>query len=505
MANRRFKPPLRVSFVTSEVQPFSKTGGLGDVSRALPAALAALGAEVTVFSPLYPSVRERLRLDGDEPEPSTLPGVLWIGNERHPATFRELRREGVRFVFVENDAFFARPHPYTDEHGADYEDSVARFAYFCRAVLEHHLAREPIPDVVHVHDWQASLVAVYLKTLYRQPQLAGVSSVLTIHNLGYQGNFPAEHIYATGLNWDVFHMEGLEYYGRLNLLKGGIVFADAVTTVSPTYAREIQTAEGGCGLDGLLRKHAGKVTGILNGIDVSTWDPASDPNLARRYAPDDLAGKSECKRALQQRLGLPGRKDAFLLGVITRLAEQKGTPLLLEAFPQLADLDVQLVLLGSGAADLERAARALMEALPRRVACVIGFDDVLAHQIEAGADAFVMPSKYEPCGLNQMYSQRYGTVPIVRETGGLADTVVDATARALASGKASGFVFRDFTSTALEQAVRRAESLYRNSDKWYALVRSIMKLDRSWEKSAREYVKLYRSLVRRTKEAGRDG
>lgn len=486
---------MRLAFVTSEVAPFSKTGGLADVSDALPAALAALGLEVAVFSPLYRSAAatiERLELVAEE----TTGPTLWVGDERHTARYRTVTREGCRFVFVVDDAFYDRPGLYVGGNGVDYADNVARSAFLCRAVLEYCRSRAPAPDVFHLNDWQTALAPVYLKTLYRHPELAAARSVFTVHNLAYQGRCGAEQLYATGLDWGVFHMGGLEFYGRLNLLKGGLVFADAITTVSPSYAEEIQLPAFGHGLDGVLRAARDRLTGILNGIDTRRWDPATDPLLPARYDAAHLRAKAVCKRALQERAGLPVRADAFLLGAVSRFDVQKGIPLIADAMRIAAPLPVQLVTLGSGDAALEQRMRALAAAFPRQVAVIVGFDEDLAHLIVAGADAFLMPSAYEPCGLSQMYSQRYGTVPIVHATGGLKDTVTDYTAERLAAGTASGFCFSLFDAAHLADAILRAWRLYSGAPQaWQRLQACCMALDHSWSTSARAYVGLYERLM----------
>jgi starch synthase len=486
---------MRVAFVTPEVAPFSKTGGLADVSDALPAALAALGLDVTVFSPLYRSAAAMLadlRLPADERTGPT----LWIGDERHPTRYRTLYRNGCRLVFVADDAFYDRPTLYVGPDGGDYADNLARYAFLSRAVLEYALSSNQPPEIFHLNDWQTALLPVYLQTIYRRPELGAARSVFTVHNLAYQGRFAPPQLYATGLDWGVFHPGALEFYGHLNLLKGGVIFADAVTTVSPTYAAEIQQPAFGNGLDGILRAARGKLTGILNGIDTQRWDPATDALLPARFDAARLGGKAECKRALQERMGLPPRADAMLLAAISRFDVQKGIPLIADAMQIVAPLPVQLVVLGSGDSGLEQRMRALAAAHPRQVVVSIGFDEGLAHLIEAGADAFLMPSAYEPCGLNQMYSQRYGTVPIVHATGGLKDTVVDYTPERLAAGTASGFCFDRFDAAHLAEAVLRAWRLYRDGARdWRRLQACCMALDRSWAKSARAYADLYAHLL----------
>jgi starch synthase len=322
--------------------------------------------------------------------------------------------------------------------------------------------------------------------------------VFTIHNLAYQGRADATQLYATGLDWSVFHAGALEFYGLLNLLKGGLVFADALTTVSPSYAEEIQLPAFGHGLDGVLRAAAGKLTGILNGIDTTTWDPSADRFLPAQFSAADLGGKAACKQALQERLGLPVQADALLLGAISRFAVQKGIGLIADAMRLVAPLPIQLAVLGSGDAGLEQSLHALAAAHPRQVSLTVGFDEALAHLIEGGADAFLMPSAYEPCGLNQMYSQRYGTVPIVHATGGLKDTVTDYTAATDTAGTASGFVFHEFDGGHLANAILRAWRLYTDDRAtWTRLQRHCMTLDHSWTTSARAYVALYERLTGR--------
>ncbi len=483
---------MRVTFVTSEVHPFSQTGGLADVSEALPAALAALGCEVTVVSPLYRGAAGELATAGPAADITAGPR-LSVGGIEQPLRYRSLTRHACRYVFVEHDGYYARPTLYVDARGADYADNLARYAFLCRAALAY--ARREPPDIIHCNDWQTALIPVYVRAAAPR---ARARTLLTVHNLAYQGRFAASELSATGLDPSWFHIGGLEFYGGLNLLKGGVLFSDAVTAVSPTYAEEIQTPAAGWGLDGVLRSVRDRVRGILNGIDVARWNPAADVHLAAPFDVNRLAGKAVCKRALQQRSGLPVDPDAFLLAAISRFDWQKGIPLIADAFRLVAPLDVQLVLLGSGASDIEAQARALAQAYPTQVAVTVGFDEGLAHQIEAGADAFVMPSVYEPCGLNQMYSQRYGTVPIVHATGGLKDTVVDYTPARLAAGQASGFRFDTFDAAHLAEAILRAWRLYRTAPRtWRRLMRDCMRLDHSWLGSARAYLALYEELLKR--------
>ncbi|MGD9765106.1 MAG: glycogen synthase GlgA [Candidatus Binatia bacterium] len=480
---------MRIAFVSSEVRPFSQTGGLADVSEALPAALAALGCDVTVISPLYRNAAEALaRLD--EPLDTIEGPPVPTAGAPQPLRYRTLKRAGCRLVFVEHAGFYDRPNLYVDSSGADYADNVARFAFLCRAALAYHGARPP--DMFHCNDWQTALLPVYLRAAGR----TDTRSLMTIHNLGYQGLSPATDLAAAQLDASWFHIDGLEFYGRLNLLKGGLLYADAITAVSPSYAEEIQTPLAGWGLDGVLRAQRHKLRGILNGIDVARWNPAEDPHIAKRYSADDLAGKAACKRALQRRSGLPLERNAFLMGAISRFDAQKGLPLICDAFPIVAPLGAQLVVLGSGDPAIAARVRTLAAAYPGQVSATIGFDDAYAHQIEAGADAFLMPSAYEPCGLNQMYSQRYGTVPIVHATGGLKDTVTDYSPERLAAGQASGFRFDVFDAAHVAAAMLRAWRVYRETPRsWRRLMVDIMRLDNSWARSARAYLALYQTLA----------
>jgi starch synthase len=485
---------LTISFVTSEVDPFSKTGGLADVSHSLPAALAQLGHDVTIFSPFYRGVADRCaahELDlAAEPGPDV---VVW--DTPQPLRFRVAQREGYRLVFAANDALYDRDGLYGDG-GRDHPDNLARFSFLCRAVLEYHRGRGEAPEILHANDWQCGLLPAYLRTSYASPLFAGTRSVFTVHNLAYQGLFPGDQLAVTGLDPSLFHPEALEFWGQLNLMKAGLVFADAITTVSPSYAEEIQTPEHGRSLDGVLRAQRHKLRGILNGIDPHRWDPAADPLIAAPYDAGALAGKETCKRALQRRLNLSEDPAAFVLGVVSRFDVQKGIPLVVAAFRQLAGEPVQLAVLGVGDAAIERHLRELAGEYPRRVSVHVGFDDALAHQIEAGADAFLMPSAYEPCGLNQMYSQRYGTIPIVHATGGLRDSVQDYSPQALNEGKASGFSFAPLSADNLAAAIRRALAVFRDDAKsWRALLRQCMRIDNTWTHSAKAYEALYRELA----------
>ncbi|MHC4601004.1 MAG: glycogen synthase GlgA, partial [Planctomycetota bacterium] len=482
---------MKIVFVASEMVPFSKTGGLADVAGALPGFLAEAGHSVSVFTPYHLSV-ERKNLGVEET------GVR-LGLPLGPATVegRVLRLAGgvdhLRVFFVDAPAFFRREGLYQRD-GEDHPDNAERFVYFSRAVLEAALRLVPDADLFHVHDWQAALIPAYLETLYADTPLGRAGTLLTIHNLGYQGLFPEEAKALTGLPERLYHWKALEYFGQINFLKAGVVFADAVNTVSKTYAREIQTEPFGAGLDGVLRGRAEDLFGIVNGIDTETWNPAKDPHLAAPFGPGDLMGKARCREALLEEAGLTGG-DALLAGMITRLAPQKGVDLVVEGLADLLEAGLQLVVLGTGDPELHRLLEAAEETHRGKVKAFLTFDNGLAHRIEAGADAFLMPSRYEPCGLNQMMSLRYGTPPIVRRTGGLADTVVDATEENIASGVATGFVFDAAEPEDLVDACARAVETFRNRDAWTRLVETGMAQDWSWARAATEYISLYERIL----------
>lgn len=480
---------MNILFISSEVAPYSKTGGLGDVLGALPAALARRDHEVMVVSPLYTSVRAeeleplgaqvRLRFPFGEPV-AELKGVALAENHE--------------VVFLDCPWFFQRPGFY-GEGGGEYGDNHRRFAFLSVGALQAAQVLGFIPDIVHLNDWQTGLAPVALKRGFAGTELSRARSVFTIHNLAYQGWFHKGVMDDLGLPWDLFNVNGLEFHDQVNFMKAGLAFADALTTVSRRYAEEIQTYEGGNGLDGLLRARRQDLYGILNGIDYGEWNPETDRFLPAHFRADDLEGKWECKRALLERFGLP-RDDAAMrrpvFSVVSRLAEQKGIDLLIAAMHSfLQGGDATLVALGSGDPRQEQGLRELAWRFPERAGVRIGFDAGLSHLVEAGSDFFVMPSRYEPCGLNQMYSLRYGTVPIVRATGGLDDTVED-----LAAPEPTGIKFRDFDLGQLLHALWRGLDVYRHGSGWLDEVRRRgMRRDFSWAASAAQYEALYRSLV----------
>ncbi len=477
-----------VVMATSEVAPLARTGGLGDVLGALPPALRQHGVEVAVIMPCYNAVLQTGR------KSELLPWTLRVPLSDRIVT-ASVRRfhldDGTPVYAIENDVYFARPEIYGPAGGA-YADNAERFAFFSRAVLA---AIEWIgrPDIVHCHDWPTGLVPAFLHAdSSRYAELTPIRTALTIHNLGYQGDFWHLDWHLLNLDWRYFRFDAIEAWGRINYLKAGISFADAITTVSPTYAREIQTPELGQGLDGALRARTGALTGILNGVDYSEWSPEHDPHIASPYSAKDLNGKAICKSALQDVFRLPRDARAPLLGIVTRLAEQKGLDLLLQVAAAIAERGSQLVVVGRGDRHYERELSALAAAHPRNIGVQIAFDNTLAHQVEAGSDLFLMPSRYEPCGLNQMYSLRYGTIPVVRATGGLDDSVIDVDAE---PGSGTGFKFGPYSSTAFLSAIDRALACYADAKRWQPLVRRAMQADFSWNRSARAYIAVYEKLL----------
>lgn len=482
---------MKILFAASEAHPLVKTGGLGDVCGALPAMLKRLRHDVRLVLPAYRGIAEQAGKTAPVAELSleSAAGPVRILEGRLPGTT-------VKLYLVDSPFHFGRPGgPYTGPDGRDWPDNAARFALFARAVVAIARGRaglDWLPELVHCHDWQAGLVPALLELGGRRP-----ATVFTIHNLAYQGLFSWEIFQSLGLPWELWSMHAMEFYGQFSFIKGGLVFADRLTTVSPTYAREIQTPEFGYGLEGLLRHRARHLAGILNGADYRVWDPARDPFIEQTYNARSLRGKAADKAALQRHMGLPEKEATPLVGYIGRLVEQKGIDLILAALPEILARDVQVVVLGRGEARFEQA---LAEAAARhegRLAVHLGYDEALAHRIEAGTDLFLMPSRFEPCGLNQIYSLRYGTVPVVRRTGGLADTVVDVTAETLERGTATGFQFHDPTPEALAGAVERALGFYKQPKVWRRLMLNGMRQDFSWNASARRYLALYEDALAR--------
>jgi starch synthase len=484
---------MRIVVASSEVVPFSKTGGLADVAASLPKALAQAGHEVAVITPYYPQQRARWPA-GVVVEPTGQSVDVKIADRIVSARILRSTIPGstATVFLIDQPGYYDRPGLY-QERDRDYRDNSERFIFFSRAVIEACRVLGWQPDIIHANDWQTALLPALVRLeASHQPQFARTATVFTIHNLAFQGQFWHWDMLLTGLDWRYFNWREMEFFGNLNLMKTGVVFADVVTTVSPTYAREIQTPEFGCGLNGVLSSKRDDLVGILNGVDMDHWNPATDPLIAERYRSTTVAqGKPVCKAQLQERMKLPVRMDVPLFGLISRLTGQKGLDLICDCAADFAALDIQAVFLGSGDPNFEQRLRDLAKAHPQKIAATIGYDEVLSHQIEAGADVFLMPSQYEPCGLNQMYSLIYGTVPIVRSVGGLADSVVDAHETNLSNGTANGFSFYDYRSDVLFRQMCRAIGLFHDQQTWRQLQRTGMERDWSWNRSATEYVNVY--------------
>lgn len=472
----------KVLMVASEATPFAKTGGLADVVGSLPAALKGEGWDAAVVLPRY----ECIPLDGAR----RIFDHLWVWLNPlsgYDTSVWLTEAGGIPYFLIDYPPLYDRPGLYTDG-GVDYPDNHIRFAVFCRAALGvfRHLFRA---DVIHCHDWQAGLVPVWLETRFaRDPTYLGSPTLFTVHNLGYHGLFPAEALPDLGIDAAAFRPDGLEFFGKASMLKGGLAFAHALSTVSPTYAREIQTPELGFGLDGLLRARAGVLHGILNGADYSAWSPETDPLIPANYSECDLSGKTVCKRELLAEFGLPPEAIASpLIGIVSRFTRQKGADLIAAAAGRMVAAGFFMVALGTGEPEYEEVFRRMAADYPGRIAVRVAYDNAQAHRIEAGSDIFLMPSRYEPCGLNQIYSLRYGTVPVVRATGGLDDTIKDGT----------GFKFREYDADAMLAALLDAARAYTEKERWMAMVRSGMREDFSWRVSAAKYAALYRQLTAR--------
>lgn len=485
---------MHIVFAASECVPFAKTGGLADVVGALPPELVKLGHQVTVYLPLYKVVRPHL------PEELTFAvrsvTVPFTYYNRFAGIVDGGIRDGVQFYFVDCPELFDRDGLYGPKTSAgDFADNAERFGLFNRAVLEAS-KQLGVPDIFHVHDWQTALLTIYLRTVYYfDPVLRNVGTVLTIHNAGYQGWFPPNTVPQLLLPWEIFTFEKVEQNDTFNFLKGGLYYSDYMTTVSPTYAREIQTAEFGSGLEGILSRRHWDLRGILNGVDYGHWDPAHDPNLAAHYTAEKLDGKAECRRDLLHAFGLEDVADSTpILGIVSRFATQKGLDFIAQIADRMMERDLAMVVLGSGEAYYENLFRNLAARYPGKVGVQIKYDDALAHKIEAGSDMFLMPSRYEPSGLNQMYSLKYGTVPVVRATGGLEDTVEEWNAEA---GTGTGFKFYGYNPYDLLGAIDRALAAFQDQDGWKKLMRNGMAKDYSWQHPAREYVEVYEEVLRR--------
>lgn len=488
--------PLKVLFVSSEVAPFAKTGGLADVSGSLPKALKTLGMDIRVVLPYYRMVKagsfgaEILCKDIETPLGKDLLRddvyVTWMGGD-------------IPVYLINKDEFFDREALYGTSRG-DYFDNLERFVFFCKTIFFLCQRLEFRPDIIHCNDWQTGLVPAYLRTQYRDiPFFSQTASLFTIHNLAYQGLFSMEKSDITGLPSTLFNPDGIEFWGKINFLKSGVIFSHTISTVSRKYSREIQTPDFGCGLDGVLRRRKTDLFGIVNGVDYTEWNPKTDRLIATNYDAEDPSGKAKCKEDLLREFHLPGKlRGQPIIGVISRLVSQKGFDLFAEIINELMKKELGFVILGTGDPEYERFFRQIAEQFPEKAGVRIAYDTKLAHKIEAGADMFLMPSRYEPCGLNQIFSLKYGTVPIVRATGGLDDTIVDYTSD---TGRGTGFKFKHYRAKHLLRRIVDALSVYQHEDRWKQLMLQGMKTDFSWERSAKEYVRLYsRALAKARKE-----
>ncbi|HEV2490828.1 MAG TPA: glycogen synthase GlgA [Candidatus Acidoferrales bacterium] len=477
---------MKILFVSPEGLPFSKTGGLADVVEALPRALAEMGHQVGVLLPRY---------RGNQASRTVLASLsITLGTKmQFPAIEEAGTFQNVHYYFVDDPEYFDREKLYGDKAG-DYPDNPLRFAELGRAAIE--FAKQIwMPDVMHCHDWQSALVPVYLRTLYaRDPAVASLPVVLTVHNLGYQGLFARNTLGLVGFPEELFRMEALEYYGKVNFLKGGLIFSDYLTTVSRKYSQEIQTPEFGCGLEGVIRARGERMVGILNGVDYAAWNPETDTHIAAQYSAKNLEGKRLCKKDLLSTFRLPAENmERPLIGIVSRFADQKGFDLIADTAPEMMKEDLALVALGNGEPKYEKLFQEIARKNPKRVGVKIAYDNAVAHKIEAGADMFLMPSRYEPCGLNQIYSLKYGTVPVVRATGGLDDTVEEFDAR---TGKGTGFKFRPYEGNALLECLRQALAAFGDLRQWRLIQANGMAKDFSWKPSAEAYVTVYEAARR---------
>jgi len=475
---------MKILFVTSEATPFAKTGGLADVAGSLPRALRQLGHDVRVALPCHRSA-ERSGLSLRKGRKSV---EINLAGKNYRGSLKQTSHDGVPFWFIDCPEFFDRDPLYGNADG-DYPDNSLRFGFFCRAVLEMIRRLDFRPDVIHLHDWQTSFIPILLRTEYRHnPFYGNIATLLTIHNLGYQGMFSKDIVEQLNLPEAAATSKGMEYFGRLSALKGGINFSDVINTVSPTYCQEIQTPEHGHGFDGILRDRAEDLHGIINGLDRRTWDPALDTALPTPFNADNLNGKRACKRLVQKELGLEVRHDVPIIAVVSRLDEQKGIDLIQQAWPQLLERDIQFVLLGSGDREATAFWREQQKQRPDQVSINLSFDEKLSRRIFAASDMLLVPSRYEPCGLTQMIALHYGALPVVRKTGGLADTVIDVEQSPRGG---YGFVFEDSSKEALLAAIDRALEIYPQRSRWLTLVKRGMSQDFSWVNSASQYHNLY--------------
>jgi starch synthase len=482
---------MKIIMVASEAVPFAKTGGLADVVGTLPLALAEAGEEVIIVIPYY---SKKINSEKFGIKPLSQPSIsieVQVGKNKVKGEVLACELRGIKVYFICQPSFFDRQDLYQTTAG-DYPDNVVRFIFFSRAAIELIKALGIRPDIVHVHDWQAALVPAYLKSIYKDKRVfAKTRTLLTIHNLGYQGLFPKDDFPLTGLGWEYFTFDKIEFWGRVGFLKGGISFADAINTVSKKYAEEILTPEYGMGLDKTLLARKDVLFGILNGIDYAEWNPGTDKLIPANFSPENMGGKDKCKSKLRKYFKLPA-EDVPIIGIVGRLTSQKGFDIFSDALPKLMKRDFQFAILGTGEDKYHKLLMSAVREYPGRLGLELSFNNELAHLIEAGSDMFLMPSYYEPCGLNQMISLKYGTIPIVRATGGLDDSIDDFDPK---TKKGNGFKFSDYTAAALATAVDRALNAYRNSNTWRKLVANAMECNFSWSRSAKEYIALYRKML----------
>jgi len=482
---------MKIIIATPEAVPFAKTGGLADVTGALLNEYRKMKEEAYLVMPLYGRVREKFKL-----RDTGLKISVRLGNRKLKGrifSYGPPEADKASAYFIECDEFFDREEIYGTPRG-DYPDNAARFIFFSRGVLEACRALGFKPDIIHCNDWQTGLIPLYLKAIYRADKFFDrTASIITIHNLGYQGLFPQSDMPLTGFDKSLFTPEGIEFYGKISFLKAGLISADSITTVSNNYAKEILSSEYGFGLDGVLRKKVSVLTGIINGIDLSEWNPESDAFIKRNYSLKDIEGKRECKLQLLKECSIRSDAEMPLIGMVGRLSGQKGLDLILESIDEILSAGANLIILGRGDEMFHRRLSSAAEKHKGRMYVKIGFEDSLAHKIYAGADIFLMPSRYEPCGIGQLIAMRYGTIPVARRTGGLADTVLN---HQPLEDEGTGFLFSDYTADALQGCLKRALCVYVNKPRWKKLIRSAMKTNFSWQGSAKRYIELYDKVAR---------
>lgn len=484
---------LKILLASSEVAPLAKTGGLADVAGALPKALRSLGHDVRVVLPFYSmSNQKNLKLKEEIP----LMGVPIAEREQQASVMSTLLADQVPTYLIKQDKYYKREYLYSTPQG-DYSDNAERFIFFSRSILEMLKKLDFAPDIIHCNDWQTGLIPTYLKTLYAGDSFYhNISTVFTVHNLGYQGKFWALDMPMTNLPWEIFNINGIEYYGDISFLKAGLMYSDVLSTVSNGYSREIQTPEYGLGMEGVLQYRKKDLYGILNGVDYEDWSPEKDKYITTNYSVSNLEGKKTCRDDLLKEYGLNVAKDTPIIGIISRLADQKGFDILSEAMPKLMKMKLAMVLLGTGEQKYHDLFSTLKKKYSKNLGVMIAFDNKIAHKIEAGSDMFLMPSRYEPCGLNQIYSLKYGTIPIVRGTGGLDDTINDYNEK---TGQGNGFKFKEYSASKLVETVQRALTVFKGTQKWTKLMQKAMKEDHSWRVSAKEYVNLYETAIKKHK------